>query len=58
MTKDLPPHGDWGRYTNHGCRCEPCRAENSARLRQYRATGSTVISDGPRGAETSEGPTG
>ena len=30
------PHGNRGRYTKYGCRCRPCKAANSAFIREYR----------------------
>lgn len=32
----VPPHGDHGRYTNHGCRCLACTLANRLYHRQYR----------------------
>jgi len=30
------PHGVLSTYTNHGCRCESCRASNSDKRRKQR----------------------
>lgn len=30
-------HGTPGAYTNHGCRCEKCKAANAEAQRSYRA---------------------
>jgi hypothetical protein len=34
--RPLPPHGTSNRYQNHRCRCDACRAAESARKRAYR----------------------
>lgn len=31
-------HGDYGMYNKRGCRCEPCRATNTLRVREQRAS--------------------
>lgn len=30
-------HGDFGMYSNRGCRCQPCKDANAARVRAERA---------------------
>jgi hypothetical protein len=33
---DKIPHGESGSYTNHGCRCEECRAAWNKYMQEYR----------------------
>ena len=33
----MSPHGTISRYTNHGCRCDECRAAMTEYMRQYTA---------------------
>ena len=37
MPRNSSAHGTWSRYTNHACRCVPCKAAGSAHMKQYRA---------------------
>ena len=32
----MTPHGTRNRYSEHGCRCKPCCAANTAYCREYR----------------------
>lgn len=40
-------HGTVGGYTNHDCRCEPCREARRAYLRDYKARGGGVACGTP-----------
>lgn len=31
-----PPHGRYPTYCNYGCRCQPCTADNTRYVREYR----------------------
>jgi hypothetical protein len=46
LTEPRVPHGTRSRYVGHGCRCEPCRAANTAD-RKARYVGNPLIDAAP-----------
>jgi hypothetical protein len=45
-TEPRVPHGTRSRYVGHGCRCEPCRAANTAD-RKARYVGNPLVDAAP-----------
>ena len=46
LTEPRVPHGTRSRYVGHGCRCEPCRAANTAD-RKARYVGNPLVDAAP-----------
>lgn len=40
-----PPHGSYSTYSNHGCRCDPCREANRAYRKRNRARACVDLHD-------------
>lgn len=47
LPPDDPRHGTYNGYSNHGCRCGPCRTANTANSKRRRTSGA-LTEDDPR----------
>lgn len=46
IAADDPRHGDASTYSNHGCRCQPCRDAKAAYMKAWRyANGERLAAD-------------